>query len=452
MLTMRRRDALELWGVEPIGDQRTRWILGGRATRDIPVGDVLLFDVPPERGGEQRVAFTVERIRTYGHDLPELSRGLTGQFTVRGGGAELLKRGDLLATGSDPAWPAHIESALRALSPVPRLLDPASPEAEQYVDRFIERWGDLELDGLLRAEAGTRGAEDNDRLFVLYALGHTGAPAAQSRLIPLLQSGGAGDRWASALLLGRLGERRALPVLCSMLTEGLPERIDVFLNTPRSYYDRVRWDLPVVIERLADPLAVPPLRAALERLVHVLDQTTLPESDQEALARAHLDSTAMTLEQIGRVRAVFEPKVRTLLARVGARDPVRDADPSAHTGTKTTKRSQFSAQIGRLFEFEDDIVFALGRLGAMGALTGLSAAPPFLDVWMVHLAMAEVYDRFAQGDVARSLSPDLESALRQRLMATFGLAAHEQDHALALYALTTRAAAWNRYLRGKTER
>lgn len=350
----------------------------------------------------------------------------------------------------ETTWPSYIEHALWAIATV--ALNPEVPEADQYIRAFAHRWGSLELDGLLRAEEGTLGLEGDDRLFVVFALGYTGTPEAQHRLGQLLASPWVGDRWASAICLSQLGEHRALPVLSVMLTELLPERLADYLEPPLSFYESFRWGLPMKIETFRDPVAVPALRHALERLIYMLDQAILPESDAAALALARLDRKAMSREDIACVEAVFEPRPHILLERLRMRGEVRDDGPSPQGrsepgATMQVREDVQRAHLNNLILFEDDIVYTLGRLGGMGVLTGLRAAQPFLQVWAVHLLMAQVHDHYTRSDVAPVLSPTLEADLRQRLQSMFGLTAEEQEQALALYMLTKKVGILMRYSR-----
>jgi hypothetical protein len=351
---------------------------------------------------------------------------------------------------SETPWPKHIERALWAIAHVG--LNPEVPEGDQYLQVFAQRWGGLDLTALLRAEEGTRGEESDDRLFVVYALGFTAAPQAIERLAALLQSSWVGDRWASAEGVSEARDHRALPVLCMMLTELLPEQLETYLQPQLSHYDLVRGGLPMRIEAFGDPVAVPALRHALERLVRMLDQGMLPELDGAALARATLDRKAMTQEEIERVEAVFKPRLYILLERLQSRDRSlsggvsQEAREAADTGAQEHDDLK-QAHLHNLIDFEDDIVYALGRMGALGALTGVAAAQPFHLVWAVHLVMAQVYDQYQRSDIVPALSPALEADLRERLLSTFGLTAAEQDQALALYMLTKVARIRMRYSR-----
>jgi hypothetical protein len=90
-----------------------------------------------------------------------------------------------------------------------------------------------------------------------------------------------------------------------------------------------------------------------------------------------------------------------------------------------------------LTEYQDMVIFALGRLGAMGCLTGVPAAEPFLHVWMVQLIMGHIYDRYTSEDIGpTSLSEPLKSEVRQRLLHDFGLTPQEQERAMRLYRWT----------------
>jgi hypothetical protein len=63
--------------------------------------------------------------------------------------------------------------------------------------------------------------QGEDKLIALFALGYSGQPEARGRLLPFLQSQVRIERWASALCLGEVKAEQALPVLENMLQEGL---------------------------------------------------------------------------------------------------------------------------------------------------------------------------------------------------------------------------------------
>jgi hypothetical protein len=91
-------------------------------------------------------------------------------------------------------------------------------EYREPLEIFASRWGGLDLDVFRRA---LREGEEDDRVLALLAIGSTMTPEAQSQLLPFLESRVPMERWASALWLGRMHDERALPVLQTMLVEGL---------------------------------------------------------------------------------------------------------------------------------------------------------------------------------------------------------------------------------------
>jgi len=92
------------------------------------------------------------------------------------------------------------------------------PYSEDFLEKFAQRWGELDLEAFERA---LQEGEGYERVFSIFALGYTNAPEIREQLVPFLHRSEAEERWASALSLGRMHEERALPVLVQMLTEFL---------------------------------------------------------------------------------------------------------------------------------------------------------------------------------------------------------------------------------------
>jgi HEAT repeat protein len=84
-------------------------------------------------------------------------------------------------------------------------------------EAFLARWGKVtdEQDLLRILQQG----EERDRAVALFALGEDHSPHVRRILEPYLQSSFLGERWASALTLGRQGDEKALLALLTLLQE-----------------------------------------------------------------------------------------------------------------------------------------------------------------------------------------------------------------------------------------
>lgn len=267
-----------------------------------------------------------------------------------------------MSSGTD-SWPEHIDYALA------RLGDPNQAEREQIAS-FAQHWGGLDLAACIQALGS---GIEHDRLFALLALSHLDAEPARLLVRQALRSERPKERWISAIGLGEGGDKQALPVLCTMLTEFLPKQADEHPREQNSFYFTFRGYAPEIIGRLGEPLATPALRHALEQLVSLLGQRSF--------------------------KAI-------------------EAFPSSNP------------YIRDYISYEDSIVYALGRLGAFGALTGLPVAESWLRLWTLHLVMGHLHGAYPWQDMVRwRYHPELEMDIRHTLMFQFGLTLDEQ-HAL----------------------
>ncbi len=216
-------------------------------------------------------------------------------------------------------YPMHISAALASMGP------PDDEEAEIYLSAFIAGWESYDLPSLLRA---LQEGEEFDRLFALWALAATHTPEARDALLLLLESTHPLERWASALALAKeYHDKRALPMLGRMLSEMLPPSTDkhqlALLNMEyhaSDYYFLWRREIPDLLGDWGDAASVPALRAALQAALRV-------ELALDDLMRLH------------------DERVDGILG-------------SRHDWT----------------DFEDQVVYALGRLGGFGALAGIAGA------------------------------------------------------------------------------
>lgn len=283
--------------------------------------------------------------------------------------------------------PPNIEDALRWIQIF------RDDDASNFIWRFRQRWGSYEEEALIRAVQHSEGRE---RVFAIYALGKTHTPAAQEILLPLLGSSTPQDRWASALCLGEVGAEEARPVLSKMLTQYLPTTVTEYSPGGATDYEHWRIAVPMLIGSLNDAWYVPALREALKTLINLLGQTNKVESSG----------------------------TETMSGTSG--DWLDRDDDIVH----------FSDDIFEdvFVNCQDEIVYALGRLGGFGVLTGVVVNEGNLYQWMVHMCMGRLHGRYSWADV---LNRDPQSLLRKEVMSllqsTFGLSNEEATQAYEAY-------------------
>jgi hypothetical protein len=336
-------------------------------------------------------------------------------------------------------WPASIHWAIDRLG-----MD--EPEISAYVNAFVQRWGGLAA-GALHEALQADPDPFEDRLFALLALGATGSDAADE-LVPFLQSPVPLERWASAICLGHVHDRRAVPGLCTMLTEFLPTRLEVWLLDPHNRFTFWRNWAPILLDQLGDPAAVPALRHALQHLVSLLGQEALAHDDADLISRMGQGAHTLTVSEHERVWQLLNSRgPQREYQWVGAPDLIRtipdwvlgDSQRGLPVNTHRIEMRWFAAETQTLITYQDSVIHALGRLGALGALTGVAAAEVYQHVWMVQLLMAQRQREWPQTDSRHTPGPALEAALRQGLMQVFGLNETQQRHALAIYSACKHA-------------
>lgn len=271
-------------------------------------------------------------------------------------------------------WPLHILHAFDCL-------DLLIPSAEEFYEEFVQRWQGISEEQLIRAAREYDGG-GLDRWFALLALGALPTPAAHETLLAFLESSDTEERVLSALGLARMGDHAALPTLLAYVEGFQPVQVPRE-TAPFANY----WFTPVIrtLGQLGHPRAVPALRRALSVAVEI---------EQGAS-----DSPPEVQEVDGERR----------LIHIGSR---RDGWQ----------------------EVQNTIVYALGRLGASGALTGLPRTQEYLDDWRIHLIMGSLHDkyRFRILDKARE-APELHADVEQLLERWFGLDEDERMRCMRAY-------------------
>lgn len=340
-----------------------------------------------------------------GHTVSDHLAHSSEMITVRKGARWEVWRGfgGILEVGgieelSMDKYPPHIYAALGSMGLA------REEDIEAYLRAFIAAWGSLELPGLLRA---LREGGEFNRLFAIWALATTRTTEAHDALLPLLESVQPLERWASALSLGeQYREARALPTLRRMLGEMLPPHIEARMiqlanreYRAADYYSMWRAGIPTLLGEYGGAASVPALRTGLQAALQV----------ELALVNAHSE----------------------------ARPPERD---------------EVLADLHMWTTYEDRIVYALGRLGGFGALTGIVGAettlavwPGFhvavspqshLDHWRVHLIMGSLHGQYRLGMIWEwAQIPELLQVVTRQLEQVFGLEPEVYTPALERYAL-----------------
>jgi len=240
---------------------------------------------------------------------------------------------------------------------------------KRQVEAFIERWGGLDLETFERViKEGT----SNDKVIAIAALGYAKAPQVHQLLLPLLQSPVRMERWESAIVLGRLHEEQALPVLHQCLQEARaapPNKALAFSNED-IWLESSRMNVASLLGDWGQLSSIPVLHSALKETW---------EWEQRFLAGLPDDSDLVML---------------------------------------------FPWEA-----YEYKLAYALGQFGAFGALTGIGFSPLRARILTVYLAMGHLQLHKKERDLFLSISKnkatqeDVGNVLEQR----FGLSEAEQN-------------------------
>lgn len=195
-----------------------------------------------------------------------------------------------------------------AQAQVRRLFQEADdPEMRRYLALVLGRTGDREALPLL-VEA-SKSDDDRTQIYALWALGILGDALAREPLAKALSDPDPGIRKTAAFALGELRDRSAIPQLTPLLDDAVTD---------------VRWNAALSLARLGSDAGVPVLESMLDRrlLAQVPDITR--EQQEEAM-----------LSAIRALAAVSGPQHRELFARLAESDPslkVRQAAIEAGRG------------------------------------------------------------------------------------------------------------------------
>jgi len=245
--------------------------------------------------------------------------------------------------------------------------------SEESYEDFASRWGGLDDAAFHRALSQGQG---DDKALAIFAIGYSGTPQAAGEITPFLHDAERMARWASALCLGEQGDERALPNLETMLLEGL-----TIEEYRRAYQHENEQDAHVTIWCEFIRPQVPPLLAKWEH------PTLIPI-----------------------LREGFKRYWKIELA--------------------------LSHPAGFVMQYYDQVAYALGQRGTLGALTGIDLLPPFYKTAVVYLALGYLYPTtgpitvMGMG-VEQVRSEPLRSQVMQVLVERFGLPEEEREDCVA---------------------
>lgn len=190
--------------------------------------------------------------------------------------------------------PRALEKEPGARAQLRRLFQEADdPEMKRYLALVLGRTGDREALPLLVDALGDE--DDRTRIYALWALGILGDPRAKEPLLAALSDQDPGIRKTAAFALGELGDRSAVPGLEPLLDDAATD---------------VRWNAALSLSRLGSGAGVPVLESMLDRrlLAQVPDIT--PEQQEEAMLGA-----------IRSLASLRRPEHRSLFERLAEDDP-----------------------------------------------------------------------------------------------------------------------------------
>jgi HEAT repeat protein len=190
--------------------------------------------------------------------------------------------------------PRALDKEPGAKAQVRRLFQEADdPEMRRYLALVLGRTGDREALPLLTAAANDE--DDRTRIYALWAMGILGDARARDPLAKALSDEDAGIRKTAAFALGELRDPSAIPLLQPRLDDAVTD---------------VRWNTALSLARLGSDAGVPVLETMVDRrlLAQVPDIT--PDQQEEAMLGA-----------IRALAAVSGPEHKALFERLAKDDP-----------------------------------------------------------------------------------------------------------------------------------
>ena len=208
------------------------------------------------------------------------------------------------------ADPRALEQEPGAKQEVRRLFREAEdPEMRQYLALVLGRTGDREAVPLL-TEA-LRDEDDKTRIYALWALGTLGDPSARGALEAALADQDPGIRKTAAFALGELGDRAAVPRLTALLDDAVTD---------------VRWNAALSLARLGSGAGVPVLETMVDRRLLAQVPEITREQQEEAMVSA-----------IRALAVVGGPQAGPVFERLGREDPSLKVRQAAIEAAKTRR-------------------------------------------------------------------------------------------------------------------
>jgi HEAT repeat protein len=168
------------------------------------------------------------------------------------------------------ADPRALEQEPGARQEVRRLFREAEDaEMRQYLALVLGRTGDREAVPLLTAALDD--PDDKTRIYALWALGTLGDPSAREALEAALGDSDPGIRKTAAFALGELGDRAAVPRLAALVDDAATD---------------VRWNAALSLARLGSPAGVPVLETMVDRRLLAQVPEITREQQEEAMVSA----------------------------------------------------------------------------------------------------------------------------------------------------------------------
>jgi HEAT repeat protein len=203
---------------------------------------------------------------------------------VRGGAANRRWQAAFELSRSLPNLPPEERAALTAETlRIFEGLSPRRPDdvpVRRYLALVLGRLGERSAVPVLLAAA--RDEDPDTRLYAVWALGRIGDPAAFETVLETSRSEDAGARKMAAYVLGQLGDARAIPRLRVLAEDRTAD---------------VRWNAAIALAELRDPSGLPVLRTMIDR--DALARQAALSSDQAEAAMVNALKALALLKDTG---------------------------------------------------------------------------------------------------------------------------------------------------------
>jgi len=235
---------------------------------------------------------------------------------VRGGAANRRWQAAFELSRSLPNLPPEERASLTAETlRVFEGLSPRRPDdllVRRYLVLVLGRLGEKQAVPALIQAAS---AEDPDtRLYAIWALGKIGDPAGFETVLTASQSEDSGVRKLAAYVLGALGDRRAIPRLQVLADDRVAD---------------VRWNAAIGLAQLGDASGLPVLRSMLDRAALASQAQITSEQAEGAMVNALKALVLLRDTQSLPVMEELARKDPNLLVRDAARKAVEALRPKA---------------------------------------------------------------------------------------------------------------------------